>query len=62
MTIVPMMKRCPVCHKRYSWNPDVGQFRCPYCGGNGEAKKDILRGLIEKLKKGQVNKEKKDTL
>lgn len=59
MTIVPMRKRCPVCHKSYSWNPDVGQFRCPHCGGIGEAKKEILSGVIEKLKKGQ---EKKDTL
>ena len=32
MTIVPMFKKCPRCKRRYSWNPDVGKMRCPYCG------------------------------
>ena len=29
MTMVPMIKKCPKCHKKYSWNPDVGNFNCP---------------------------------
>ena len=35
MTMVREWKTCPKCGKKYSWNPDVGQFRCPYCGGLG---------------------------
>lgn len=30
--MVPMYKRCNVCGRRYSWNPDVGQMYCPSCG------------------------------
>lgn len=37
MTMVPMFKKCPRCKKRYSWNPDVGKIRCPYCGSCGQA-------------------------
>lgn len=31
MTMRPMWKTCPKCHKRYSWNPDVGKIACPRC-------------------------------
>lgn len=34
--MVPDMRICPVCHKRYDFNPDVGHFNCPYCHGLGK--------------------------
>lgn len=33
MTMAPIWKICPRCHRRYDWNPDVGRFGCPYCHG-----------------------------
>ena len=35
MTIAPMYKICPMCLRKYVWNPDVGQLMCPYCGKKG---------------------------
>ena len=32
MSILPIMKKCSRCGKKYSWNPDVGKLRCPKCG------------------------------
>ena len=32
MTIVPEYRRCKNCGKKFSFNPDVGNFICPYCG------------------------------
>lgn len=52
MTIIPMYKTCPKCHKRYSWNPDVGRFNCPYCGGIGRPGK-LLKAILTKRKKGK---------
>lgn len=52
MTILPIIKTCPACHKKYSWNPDVGRFRCPHCGGLGDGKKHFFRNLFEKKKDG----------
>lgn len=53
MTLIPMWKKCPKCHRMYSWNPDVGNLFCPDCGlfslpgnglpgrsGNGRKEKD----------------------
>ncbi len=54
MTILPMIKTCPACHKKYSWNPDVGHFKCPHCGGLGDGKKHVFRKLF-----GKKNKESK---
>ena len=48
MTIVPIYKTCPKCKKKYSWNPDVGKFNCPYCGGLGKPGK-----LSEKILSGK---------
>ena len=48
MTIVPELKTCPVCHKKYSWNPDLGHFRCPHCGGLGIGKKNIVEKIFGK--------------
>ena len=39
MTIIPIFKKCPVCGKKYVWNPDVGKIICPYCHGLGKPKK-----------------------
>ena len=30
---------CPVCGKKYVWNPDVDKIICPYCHGLGKPKK-----------------------
>ena len=35
MTIAPMYKICPMCLRKYVWNPDVGQLMCPSCGKKG---------------------------
>ena len=35
MTMMPVYKRCPICLRKYSWNPDIGQLWCPYCGKKG---------------------------
>ena len=35
MTLVPMKKRCPNYGKMYTWNPDVGMWRCPRCVSSG---------------------------
>lgn len=50
MTIVPMYKICPKCHKKYSWNPDVGKFSCPHCGGLGKPGK-LLEKILSAKKK-----------
>lgn len=39
MTIIPIFKKCPVCGKKYVWNPDVGKIICPYCHGLGKPQK-----------------------
>lgn len=58
MTIVPDFKKCPVCHKRYSWNPDVGRFFCPYCGGIGlKTAKDGIKNLFGKKNKKRSEEE-----
>ena len=31
MTMLPKWKTCLKCHQMYSWNPDVGEIRCPRC-------------------------------
>lgn len=36
MTMMPMYKKCPVCKRKYSWNPDVGKMFCPYCASHSE--------------------------
>ena len=47
MTIVLEIKKCPKCHKKYSWNPVLGSFSCPHCHGLGKGKESIL----DKIKK-----------
>lgn len=53
MTILPMIKTCPACRKKYSWNPDVGHFKCPHCGGLGDGKKHVFRKLLVRKTKSQ---------
>ena len=43
MTIIPISKVCTKCHKKYTWNPDVGKIFCPYCHGLGEKKNSLFR-------------------
>jgi len=49
LTIVPMFKRCPKCKRKYLWNPDIGQMRCPYCGSLGMP--DVGNISWDKIKK-----------
>ena len=56
MTLVPMKKRCPKCHKMYDWNPDIGRMWCPKCGGLGlpgleKEKKEKKHGNLKREKK-----------
>ena len=51
MTMMPMYKICPKCRKKYSWNPDVGKFFCPYCHGLGEEKGTLLGRIFGDKKK-----------
>lgn len=51
MTIVPMIKKCPKCHKKYSWNPDVGKMNCPYCHGLGTPMSNLVDKILDKKKK-----------
>ncbi|MCR5587621.1 MAG: hydrogenase maturation nickel metallochaperone HypA [Lachnospiraceae bacterium] len=44
MTLVPEYRRCKNCGKRFSFNPDVGNIMCPYCGSL-MGKKNFLSGL-----------------
>lgn len=46
MSLFQMKKRCSKCHRKYSFNPDVGQIACPYCG-NLNAGGKILNGINE---------------
>lgn len=50
MTMVPMYKKCLRCGKTYSWNPDVGQFQCPYCLGLGKRKKTLYDVILKAIK------------
>lgn len=50
MTMVPMWKTCPKCHKKYDWNPDVGNITCPYCHGLGKPEKNIIEKMLKKKK------------
>ena len=27
-------KKCPICKRKYVFNPDTNQMWCPYCGPN----------------------------
>lgn len=46
MSILPMFKTCPVCHKKYSYNPSTGNLgiMCPYCIGKPADKSGVFGG------------------
>ncbi|MGO5053941.1 hypothetical protein ACTQ6A_15770 [Lachnospiraceae bacterium LCP25S3_G4] len=48
MTMMPMWKTCPKYHKRYSWNPDLGQMRCPKYLGLGKTGKSFFDKIYGK--------------
>ena len=48
MTMAFRLKRCPKCHKRYEWNPDVGKVQCPYCKGLTQLSRIINKFGIKK--------------
>lgn len=50
MTMLPIWKTCPKCHKKYDWNPDVGINSCPYCQDIKMAKKNSFLKLFGKKK------------
>lgn len=50
MTIVMELRKCTACGKKYSFNPAIGHFNCPHCGGLGKIKK----GPKRKSKKGGI--------
>ena len=62
MTMIPIIKVCPLCGRKYSFNPDVGKLFCPYCGHRcgapvdpAEKKKGWFswkRPLLRNVKKG----------
>ncbi len=52
MTMLPMRKTCSKCHRKYDWNPDVGNMLCPYCYGLGKQKKNILNNILGKSSDG----------
>ena len=51
MSIIPMMKKCPKCKKKYSWNPDVmvGLY-CPHCAEMGLPPQTTLEEILRKNK------------
>ncbi len=33
--MIPVLKKCSKCKRKYFWNPGVRQLWCPYCGPSG---------------------------
>lgn len=57
MTIRADIRHCKKCGNIWSWNPDVGNFKCPYC-----TKKEMeqVKGLAGIIGLDKDNKKKKD--
>lgn len=51
MSIVPIWRRCLKCHRMYDWNPDVGNYKCPYCFGIEKVKGGKLSNWLKKKQK-----------
>lgn len=49
MTLAPVYKVCPVCHRRYLWNPGAGRMNCPNCGGIGKTGSKILGAVLRNV-------------
>ncbi len=56
MTIIPMQKKCPKCHKNYDFNPDVGKVTCPYCQGLGKPSGGVMGKGFDKKKDSSKKK------
>lgn len=48
MTMLSIWKKCPKCHRKYVWNPDVGNFNCPYCHGLGTQVGELVGSIFGK--------------
>lgn len=56
MTMVSIYKKCSRCKRRYSWNPDVGKMRCPYCKSLGQpGLEEVPWKKINDIIKGKKN-------
>lgn len=53
MTLLPIYKICPVCRRRYLWNPDVGRINCPNCSGIGETGSKVARKILRSVMKNR---------
>jgi len=54
MSLLPDWRICPHCHKKYSFNPDVGKFNCPYCSHPAlGGKADISLKIQDPFGKGE---------
>lgn len=54
MSLLPDWRICPHCHKKYSFNPDVGKFNCPHCGHPAlGGKADISLKIQDPFEKGE---------
>ncbi len=58
MSLFQMKVRCPKCHRKSAFNPDVGQVSCEHCGAVLIGAK-IINGLdLRGLGHGNGKKEK----
>ena len=53
MSLVADWRICPKCKRKYSFNPDVGNFTCPYC--SGKKKPPTLINILKELFKKEEN-------
>lgn len=47
MTMMPIWKTCPRCHRKYDWNPDVGVRTCPYCMKKNQKRLKKIKSLLK---------------
>ena len=51
MSFVPEWRICPKCKRKYSWDPDVGNFRCPYCSGKKSISLiSVINNIVKSLR------------
>ena len=60
MTMLSIWKKCPKCHRKYVWNPDVGNFNCPYCHGLGTQLGELVGSIFGKKKDTLKNRENRE--
>lgn len=56
MTIIMKLKKCPICKRKYPWNPDIGKTWCPHCGPLSmvEPEKKSINNLKDITEKNKV--------